>query len=420
MLMVKYKHMIHHKKTAQKSGQSKDLTDLSAYAKISTGMIKQTSTKKISFISLTPLLTGAVVVISSITAPMVGVQAVSIDDQIRQKQQEQAAAQAEANKLSEKADTVEEQIDKLQTEIAGIQAKIDANVARQNELSKKIEEAQKRLEQQKELLSANIRSMYIEGDISPLEMIASSKNISDFVDKQEYRDRIKESITNTLDEIEKLKKQLDAQKAEVTKIIEEQKTLKGERVAKNKEADRKLGSINLSKAGFDKIVKNRQAEISTLLAQQAAIAQARNQWSGGYVSTGGSGGYPWAGAPINGYGYSSVVDSWGLYARQCTSYVAWKLSSQGKGVRHFNGAGNANEWPSTTAGYTSQRTGVPRAGDAAIQYIGSYGHVMYVESVNGDDSITISEYNWIPNSYSSRKIYQSDYRYYRFITFPNR
>lgn len=63
----------------------------------------------------------------------------------------------------------------MQTQIAGIQAQIDANTARQTELTNQIDAAQNRLEEQKGLLSANIRSMYIEGDISPLEMIASSK-----------------------------------------------------------------------------------------------------------------------------------------------------------------------------------------------------------------------------------------------------
>lgn len=35
----------------------------------------------------------------------------------------------------------------------------------------------------------------------------------------------------------------------------------------------------------------------------------------------------------------------------------------------------------------------PRAGAAAVIMGGAYGHVMYVESVNGDGTITVSDYN---------------------------
>ena len=34
------------------------------------------------------------------------------------------------------------------------------------------------------------------------------------------------------------------------------------------------------------------------------------------------------------------------------------------------------------------------AGAAAVMNIGYYGHVMYVESVNGDGTITVSDYNF--------------------------
>ncbi len=381
-------------------------------------MVHHTNHSKTT-IKLSPLIAGAVFVVSAVLAPTL-TRAADLNQLIRQKQAEQAQAQAQASALGQQAQGVQGEINALQEQIAAIQAQIDVNTARQAELTQQIESAQKKLDEQKELLSANIRSMYIEGDISPLEMIASSKNLGDFVDKQEYRDRIKENISSTMDEIERLKKQLDDQRKEVTKILDEQKTLRASLDEKNAEAGAKLASINQDKAVFDGQVRERASEVRALIAQQAAIERARNAWTGGYITTGGTGGYPWANAPIGPGGWSRVVDDWALYARQCTSYVAWKLSSQGYGVKSFNGAGNANEWPSTTASYTSQTYGIPHKGDAAVQYLGEFGHVMYVESVNGDNTIDISEYNWIQNSYSERRIPKSSYQYYTFITFPRR
>lgn len=196
-----------------------------------------------------------------------------IQAEIEQKRQQEAAAAAESGHLHRKANTVEEKIEQLQDEIAGIQLTIDANTKKQDDLTNKIEAAQNRLEEQRVLLSANIRSMYIEGDISPLEMLASSSNISDFVDKQEYRDRIKESIVEIVGQVEKLKKQLDEQKKEVTAILAEQKALKGTLDAKEGEANAKLGEINQTKAGFDAQVKARKGDIAKL-QQEIAAAQA--------------------------------------------------------------------------------------------------------------------------------------------------
>jgi len=375
---------------------------------------------------LTPIIAASVMVVSSIIGPH-AVGANDLDALIQQKRNEQAQAQGQANTLGQQAQGIQGEINLLQDQIASIQAQIDTNTARQNDLTTQIDAAQKKLEDQKSMLSANIRSMYIEGDISPLEMIASSKNLGDFVDKQEYRDRIKDSISTTMDEIEALKIQLDEQKREITRILDEQKTLRGTLDQKNNEAGAKLASVNQDKAAFDAVVKNKAKEVRELIAQQAAMARARNAWAGGYISSTGTGGYLWANAPINPFGYSSVVDSWALFARQCTSYVAWKLSSQGYGVKPFNWlgypGGNAYEWPTTTQAYTTQTTGVPHVGDAAIipvSVIGGVGHVMYVENVNSDGSINISEYNWIQNSYSERRISASQYRYYTFITFPRR
>jgi surface antigen len=50
--------------------------------------------------------------------------------------------------------------------------------------------------------------------------------------------------------------------------------------------------------------------------------------------------------------------------------------------------GNANTWDDR---YPSDNS--PSAGDAAVSNVGEYGHVMYVESVNGNGTINISDYN---------------------------
>lgn len=367
------------------------LTKQKAYAKVKLTMVHHTNHSK-NIPKLSPLVTAAIVVVSVVATPFMPItKADRFDELIKQRQAEQNAAAARSSVLGTQAKGIAGQIESLQNQIASIQVQINTNTARQNKLTKQIKDAQKKLEEQQDLLSANIRSMYIEGDISPLEMIASSKNLSDFVDRQEYRDRIKDNITNTLDEIEKLKQQLDDQRKEVIQILDQQKSLKSTLDQKNNEANAKLASVNQSKASFDALVKQKSGEIASLRAQQRAA----NSQLGGSVVAGdpGKGGYPaiWANAPQD-----SLVDNWGMYNRECVSYTAWKVHQSGRKMPYWGGSGNANQWPGNARAAGIAVDGNPRVGDVAISMAGYYGHAMYVEAVSGG-SVYVSQYNYAVN-----------------------
>jgi len=90
----------------------------------------------------------------------------------------------------------------------------------------------------------------------------------------------------------------------------------------------------------------------------------------------------------------SLVDNWGMFNRECVSYTAWKVASTGRYMPYWGGVGNANEWPSDARAAGIPVDSSPRAGDIAIAFWGSFGHAMYVDSVNGDGTINISQYNW--------------------------
>jgi surface antigen len=100
---------------------------------------------------------------------------------------------------------------------------------------------------------------------------------------------------------------------------------------------------------------------------------------------------------VNGHTWG-MSDPWGYALRNCTSYVAWKLASLGVSPAEFEGLGNGGQWYSNSP--KSRRTTKPAYGDAAVQpptKSNPYGHVAFVESVNGNLSdggtITVSEYN---------------------------
>lgn len=88
----------------------------------------------------------------------------------------------------------------------------------------------------------------------------------------------------------------------------------------------------------------------------------------------------------NGY-----IDDWRFYVNECTSFVAYRLSS----VNHYEIApayGNGGEW-----GYHARRDGYrvdnnPALGSVAW-YDNQYKHVAWVSNVMGDN-VEIEEYNW--------------------------
>lgn len=73
-------------------------------------------------------------------------------------------------------------------------------------------------------------------------------------------------------------------------------------------------------------------------------------------------------------------------------YCTWYVKNR-RGASIPNGLGNANTWYSRAAGMGMAVGSTPKAGAVGTTTRGGLGHVVYVESVNKDGSINISEMN---------------------------
>ena len=137
--------------------------------------------------------------------------------------------------------------------------------------------------------------------------------------------------------------------------------------------------------------------------KEGEIAEAiRKNNSAGAVGNGANT-YPKRGnCPQDNLGYSF----YGGYVCQCVSYTGWKVFER-YGIR-ISAWGNANQWHNTARrlGYRVDHT--PEAGSVAISTAGPYGHAMWVEAVNPNGTINLSEYN---NSYSSASHRAGDFGY---------
>ncbi|MDI1798106.1 CHAP domain-containing protein, partial [Staphylococcus aureus] len=97
---------------------------------------------------------------------------------------------------------------------------------------------------------------------------------------------------------------------------------------------------------------------------------------------------------------------------QCTYYVFDRV-----GGKIGSTWGNASNWANAAAraGYTVNNT--PKAGAIMQTTQGAYGHVAYVESVNSNGSVRVSEmnYGYGPGVVTSRTISASQAAGYNFI-----
>jgi len=88
-------------------------------------------------------------------------------------------------------------------------------------------------------------------------------------------------------------------------------------------------------------------------------------------------------APLRDYGGGNSYDY---------GYCTWYVKNR-RGASIPNGLGNANTWYSRAAGMGMAVGSTPKAGAVGTTTRGGLGHVVYVESVNKDGSINISEMN---------------------------
>ncbi|PID31827.1 hypothetical protein CR970_03615 [Candidatus Saccharibacteria bacterium] len=301
--------------------------------------------------------------------------------------------------LGAQADSYQDQINKLQAEINALQSQIQANQDKSTQLQQEIVQAEADLEQQREILGHSIKKMYVEGQISTIEMLASSKDLSEFVDKQQYRESVQNKIKTTVDAINELKIQLKAQRDEVEVLLKDLREMQSQLAGQQAEQNRLLSMNQAEQAVLDAQIKENKAKVADLRAQQAAaIAAAARSRDIQIVPSTGNGGYPdrWALAAPD-----SLLDSWGMYNRECVSYTAYKVWESGRYMPYWGGHGNANQWPGNARRMGIPVDSTPRVGSVAVLYIGVYGHVMYVEAVlEGGSKVLVSQYNWAPYAYN--------------------
>lgn len=302
-----------------------------------------------------------------------------------------------ANEASQAADTLDGEINRLNQEIAMYEARILANKEKAADLKIQIEENTKKLELQKESLAEMIINVYLEGDTDELMILASSSSLSDYAEKQTRIDSARDQISSSAQMVQSLKEDLEAQKKEVDRIIADQQ-VQQQAIAETKNREQEL--VNLYRAN-EAAYASEAAEARKI--KEAEIAEAiRAANSSGAIGNG-TNTYPMRNnCPQDNLRYLYT----GGYVCQCTSYAGWKVKERYGIV--ISAWGDAKNWGNTASRLGYRVDHVPEAGSVAYSTSGPYGHVMWVESVNSNGTINLSEYN---NTYSAASHKPGDFGY---------
>jgi surface antigen len=229
-------------------------------------------------------------------------------------------------------------------------------------------------------------------------MLASSKGIGDFINKQEYRSVTRDQLASTITQIKELKAKLDTQKEEVEGVLRDQEDQRNQLAAKEAEQRNLLSETQGNEDAYRNLSSSTNARKEQLQKeQQAAIQRALAAAGGGgskaVAGDPNKGGYP--DILANSEYYNPIIDRWGMYSRQCVSYTAWKVEQKNGSMPYWGGRGNANQWPGNARAAGIPVSTTPRAGSVGVIMAGQYGHVVWVESVNGDGTVNISQYNFL-------------------------
>jgi len=346
------------------------------------------------------ILVAVVVVFASIRLATTA-SADQYDDRIRALQSDMARYQAEADRLNGEATTLANALAQITNEKNAIQAQLAITQAKYDQLVTDIAKTEQEIKDNQDALGITIADLYVDDNISPIEMLASSSNIGNFLDKQEYRNAVRDELSGTIKKVKELKTQLSEQKVEVEKVLAEQKAANESLIAKEAEQQGLLNKTNNDEAAYQGLISSSAAQIAEARATQAAI-RARINGSGGYVliDAGSLSDYPWnsSNCPMSSYfstggSDGNGGDGHGYGCRQCASYAAWRIAKE-TGI--YYSWGNAVNFTQNAKnnGYVE---GAARAGSIAVMDPAKagqgFGHVAWVESASGG-MVTVSQYNY--------------------------
>lgn len=332
-------------------------------------------------------------------------------------EEEKKTSEAMSSKAKENATLLAAEIETLEKEIAEIETHIAENQKTAEGLAAEIETTSKKLLGQQEALAKLLVDIHFEEKADTISILAGSKNLSDFSEKQARAEAVKAQISLSANAVKKTKEELENKKAQVDQILADAEAQRAQIDGNRKKQEQMKTQYEEDAETFDE--KARAAQ--KIMAEEIAKEIAKNNATGRVVASG-TNSYPYQNRcpQENWYFTGRFYYGYGGYICECTSYAGYKAYEY-YGIQ-INSWGNAKYWGNSALAHGYSYDSTPEAHTVGFSTAGVYGHVVWIETVNSDGTVDLSEYN---NSYSSVSGSIADFGYrshvpassYRYIHF---
>lgn len=186
-----------------------------------------------------------------------------------------------SQELEEKTSNLQGELDDLNSELASLSKELDETSAEIETLSADVEKAKLDLaaaklneESQYESMKDRIKFMYEGGSASLLEILFSSENMGDFLNKAEYINTISDYDRNMLEEFQKVRADVEQKQQDLEDKQKELKTLQSDLTSQQETINTKISSTSGELADYESQLARAQA------AEEAAKTAQNNKVSG--------------------------------------------------------------------------------------------------------------------------------------------
>ncbi len=197
----------------------------------------------------------------------------SLKSQKADKEAYASALMEQVDLLQDKLDNLESSRDALQTEIDAVQQQITQTQAEIDQAQKEIDAKEKEFEGVYEEYCQRLRAMYISGNVSVLEVLLESGDISSILTRAEMVKSVSEQDSATLNELMTKMQEIQKQRQELSdkklQLNEDKETLN----TRKAELQDSIDEYNSSKAELDSQIEECNAAIRSIESTQAEIQE---------------------------------------------------------------------------------------------------------------------------------------------------
>lgn len=200
-----------------------------------------------------------------------------INNKITETEEKKKDVENEKSETLKQVESINSQIDNYETQINDLDIKISEANVKIKEEEQKLSETEQSYKEQEELIKKRMVAIYMSGDTSYLDVLLSSKSLTDFISSYylvsevtQMDSELLEKIQKQKEEIENAKKEIENSKATLTASKTEKESVNSQLKTAKTEKDKYVSQLSDQE-------KELEQEIQTLKEDNAKITSAISQ-----------------------------------------------------------------------------------------------------------------------------------------------